>query len=62
MSKLSFLSSTRFWGLIIMAIVRVLEGEMILSSDLATAIYTIVGGYIGIRTIDKTAKAVGGIE
>ena len=53
MSKLNFIKSRRFWGLVVIAIVGVLQAEAVLSSDIANAINVIVMGFIGIRTIDK---------
>ncbi|MEM5853835.1 MAG: hypothetical protein QW228_05700 [Candidatus Aenigmatarchaeota archaeon] len=54
----SFLKSRRFWALVAIAIVRVLEGEGIIPSTIANGIYTILAGFIGIRTIDKFSEAV----
>lgn len=62
MSKFSFLKSTRFWGLIIIAVIKVLESELILSSEIANSIYVIIGGFIGIRTIDKFPQALNGLK
>jgi len=53
MKKLNFIKSRRFWGLVVIAIVGVLQAEAVLSSDIANAINVIVMGFIGIRTIDK---------
>jgi hypothetical protein len=59
--KIDFLKSTRFWGLVIIAVIKVLEGEFIISSELANSIYVLIGGFIGIRTIDKTATKISGV-
>lgn len=53
--KLDFLKSTRFWGLCIIAIVGVLNTEGILPQIITNAIITIIAGYIGIRSWDRTA-------
>ena len=57
--KLLFLTSTRFWALILIAIVKVLEGQMIISPDLANALYLIFAGFIGVRTVDRSAEKIG---
>jgi hypothetical protein len=49
----SFLKSRRFWCLVLIAIVKVLAAEGIIPDFLASGLYTILGGFIGIRTIDK---------
>lgn len=54
----SFLKSRRFWALVVIAIVKVLETEGIISSVIASGIYTILAGFIGIRTIDKFSEAI----
>ena len=53
MNKLNFLQSRRLWGLVIIAIVGVLGSEGVLSSDIVSSVVVIVGGFIGIRTIDR---------
>ena len=60
--KIDFLKSTRFWALMIIAVVKVLEGELIISSDLANAIFVLLGGFITVRTIDKSSKNIGANE
>jgi TctA family transporter len=55
---ISFLSSRRFWALIVIAIVGVLGQEGILSSEIVAGLITILGGFVGIRTIDKFSETV----
>jgi len=51
--KLMFLTSTRFWALVAIAIVGVLDAELIISSPIAQALVTILGGFVVIRTVDR---------
>jgi len=48
-----FLTSTRFWALVAIAIVGVLDAELIISSPIAQALVTILGGFVVIRTVDR---------
>jgi hypothetical protein len=57
---LRFLKSNRFWGLVVIAIIGVLLKEGIIIDSIAAALITIVGGFIGIRTIDRASEFVGG--
>jgi hypothetical protein len=56
--KFDFLKSRRFWSLVVIAIIGVLESEAILSSDIANAIIVLLGGFIGIRTIDRFSEKI----
>ena len=51
--KFAFLSSVRFWKLVIIAIVGVLVNQGIVSLEIATAINTLLLGDIAINTIDR---------
>ena len=51
--KLMFLTSTRFWALVAIAIVGVLDAELIISSPIAQTLVTILGGFVVIRTVDR---------
>ena len=56
-AKLAFLQSRRFWGLIVIAVVGVLGSEGIFSEEIVSAIIIVIGGFIGIRTVDKFGEA-----
>lgn len=58
MKKLEFLKSRRFWGLIIIAILGVFENEGIIAQDIVSAIVLIIGGFIGIRTLDRFSETL----
>jgi len=47
------LKSTRFWSVVIIAIVGYLAKEAIITNELAELVYTILGGYVGLATINK---------
>lgn len=51
-----FLKSRRFWALVIIAILKVLNTEGILPEYLVSGLYTILWGFIGIRTVDRFAE------
>ena len=53
MNKLNFLQSRRFWGLVVIAVFGVLGSEGIVSSDIVSAVVVVIGGFIGIRTVDR---------
>ena len=53
MNKFLFLKSTRFWALCLIAIIKVLDTEGILTSVIATGLITILGGFTVIRTVDR---------
>jgi hypothetical protein len=54
--KLLFLTSTRFWAVVAIAIINVLQTELIIAPEMATALITILGGYVGLGTIQKFVK------
>jgi hypothetical protein len=53
---LRYIKSTRFWAVLIIAVVGFLQSEGEITPNLADLIYTILGGYVGIATIDKFRK------
>jgi len=61
--KLIFLTSTRFWKMVIIGVLVALQGEGVISGGLLEAITVIVeialGGSVAIRTIDRFAEKVG---
>ena len=56
--KFLFLSSVRFWALVLIAIVGVLKVEGIVPDEIATALVTILGGYTVIRTVDRASETL----
>jgi len=59
-SKLDFLTSRRFWFLVLVAIIGVLDTEGIIPDEIAKSLIVILGGFIGIRTIDRFGEKAGG--
>lgn len=55
-----FLKSRRFWALVLIAILKILEAEAVLPNYLIDGLSTILWGFIGIRTIDKFASVMKG--
>lgn len=51
-----YVTSTRFWSVLIIAVVGFLTAEGEISQNVADLIYTILGGYVGLATIDKFRK------
>jgi len=62
--QFSFLQSTRFWKLVIVAILGTMQSHGYINGELANSIATIIefalGGSVVLRTIDKTAQTVSG--
>jgi hypothetical protein len=56
--KLDFLSSRRFWCLVVAAVVGVLKTEGVLPSEVADALITVTLGFVAIGTADKFSKAL----
>lgn len=54
----SFLTSRRFWALVVVAILGVLDVEGIVSGEVAKALEIILYGFIGVRTIDRFGENV----
>ena len=58
----SFLKSRRFWALVIIGIFKALETVGALPSVLVDAFITVLGGFIGIDTIDKFSRTLAKIQ
>jgi len=56
--KLLFLTSVRFYAVVLIAIIGVLKVEGIIPDDIATALVTILGGYTVIRTVDRASETL----
>ena len=52
----SFLSSNRFWVMVVVAILGVLKTEMILDPALANVLITFGLSFIGVRTLDRMGE------
>lgn len=55
---LRFLKSNRFWALIVLAVVAVLDSEGIVSHNIASAIELVAAGFVGIRTVDRFSEKI----
>jgi len=57
-----FLSSRRFWALVLIGIIKALETIGVINSIIADSLTVILSGFIGITTIDKFSKALANIK
>lgn len=57
--KLLFLTSNRFWALVIGAVALYLKTKGIFGDAEMVLVATITGGFIGIRTIDRASENLG---
>ena len=60
MEKFAFLSSTRFWAIVIIAVVGYLETQGFIGEAERTLIWTIAGGFGIVKTIDRAGEKIGG--
>ena len=51
-----FWKSTRFWALIVSAVVYAANAAGWMPQELANALYVVLAGHIGIRTTDRFAE------
>lgn len=61
MKKFKFLTSERFWGLTLAAIILYLKLEGVINENLFTMLETILGGAITIKTVDRFGEKIGGM-
>ena len=60
MKKFEFLTSTRFWALVVAALVLYARTKGVIADAEVILIETILGGFIGVRTIDRASEKIGG--
>ena len=60
--KFAFLTSTRFWAMIIGAVSLYLANKGIIGQAETTLIVTILGGFIGVKTLDRTVDTLSNAE
>ena len=56
---MKFLTSTRFWAMVLGAVAVYLNRKGILGDAEFALVGTILGGFIGVRTIDRLGEKVG---
>lgn len=54
-----FLTATRFWAMVALAIVGVLGSEGVLGPNIVEALTLLLGGFVGVRTVDRFSEQVG---
>ena len=62
LDKFPFLTSTRFWAVVLIAIAGYLQSAGFTwdPNALGTALKIVAGGHIGIRTLDRASEKAGG--
>lgn len=60
--KFEFLKSTRFWALVVGSVVLYLQTKGLLGQPEMVLIETILGGFIGIRTVDRFGEKAGAVD
>lgn len=60
LKKFEFLTSTRFWAMAIGTIVVYLKAKGFIGEEEMILVVTITGGFVSIRTIDRTSEIIGG--
>lgn len=58
--SLEFLTSTRFWAMVVGALALYLKTKGIFGDPEMVLITTIMGGFIVVRTVDRAAEQIGG--
>lgn len=61
-SQWSFITSPRFWALVIGAVALALWQDGIISQGWVTCVATITGGFITVRTVDRFGERIGGVN
>lgn len=51
--------STRFWSIVLIAILWFLESNMWMGTNAVVAVTTILMGHIGVRTVDRLGEKIG---
>ena len=51
--KFLFITSTRFWALVILSVCVALNAYGVLPTETLTALITLLGGFITVRTLDR---------
>jgi hypothetical protein len=59
MNNFPFLKSTRFWAVVALSLVMMLHSYGVLPAEVRDLLMTVLGGHVGLRTIDRFAENVG---
>jgi len=59
---LSFLSSNRFWVMLVGAVIYYLQTKGFIGQAEMILIETIAGGFIAIKSLDRASEKIGGIK
>lgn len=56
--NIDFLSSNRFWALVLVAVVSYLKATGVFDDATSNSLITLLLGFIGIRTVDKVSEGL----
>jgi hypothetical protein len=56
---MEIIKSTRFQALVVIAILSLLEHYGVVTTQIYTALVTILAGHVGIRTVDRLGEKIG---
>ena len=62
MDKFAFLYSTRFWALVCIVAVMIASDNGLLTYQTAQYVYTLLGGFVTVRTVDRFAEKSGSVD
>jgi hypothetical protein len=62
MKQFSFLKSNRFWAMVAFVAVLVAQDNGVVSMQTADYLLALLGGFIGVRTIDRFAEKSGATD
>lgn len=60
--KFLFLTSTRFWSIVVGAVVVYLEVKGFIGEAEMFLLNTILGGFVIVKTVDRASEKIGGSE
>jgi len=62
MKKFKFLTSERFWAVVLGAVILCLNKEGVINENITTMLETILFAFVGIRTVDRFGEKIGGVS
>lgn len=57
LKQFPFLLSTRFWALVLIGVSLILQDYGVVSKTYMDFVFTVAGGHIGLRTIDRFGES-----
>jgi hypothetical protein len=59
MKNFQFLTSNRFWAIVLFSLAIALKDAGVISVELAQFVMTVTAGHIGVKTVDRFAEKLG---